>query len=57
MVLYCIKGPTTVFLPDTTETFRIEDEEVFYLPPHTKYQFINYNQWPITVYFAIAKGL
>jgi len=57
MVLYAVKGPITVFLPDTIETFRVNNEDILYLPPHTKYQFINYNQWPIIGYFSVAKEL
>lgn len=56
-VIYAVKGPIIVFLPDTVETFYMKDGDVFYLPPNTKHQFINYNKSPIVGYFAIAKNL
>ena len=56
-VIYGVKGPITVFLPDTVETFQVEEGDVMYLPPRTKHQFINYNSGPIIGYFAIAKDL
>ena len=56
-VIYGVKGPITVFLPETTETYCIEEGDVMYLPPGAKHQFINYNRSPIIGYFAIAKSL
>lgn len=56
-VIYGVKGPTTVFLPDTTETFQVQDGAVLYLPPRVRHQFINYNRWPIIGYFAVAREL
>ncbi len=55
--IYCVRGPLTVFLPDTIETFQVEEGEIMYLPPKTRHQFINYNRYPVIGYFAIAKGL
>lgn len=55
--IYGVRGPITVFLPDAVETFQVKDGDVLYLPPHTRHQFINYNQWPIVGYFAIAGEL
>lgn len=57
MAIYGVQGPIMVFLPDTEQTFRINDGDVLYLPPNTKHQFINYNSRPIIGYFAIAKEL
>lgn len=57
MVIYGIKGPITVFLTETSETFQVKDGDVFYLPPNTKHRFINYNSRPIIGYFAIARDL
>ena len=55
MALYCTQGPITVFLPDTDETFHMQETEVLYIPPKHRYQFINYNDKPIKAYFAISK--
>jgi len=55
--IYAVQGPIVVFLPDTQETFRIQEGDVLYLPAHTKHQFINYNARPIIGYFAIGGEL
>lgn len=57
MVIYGTKGPITVFLPITTETFQIEEGDIMYLPPRTRYQFINYNSGPIVGYFTVARNI
>jgi len=56
-VIYCIRGPITVFLPDNAETHQVKDGDILYLAPGTRHRFINYNSHPIVGYFAIAQEL
>ena len=53
--LYCIDGPATLFLPELNLTFHMQPTEVLYIPPKHRYQFINYNDKPLKVYFAVSK--
>ena len=53
--LYCMSGPATVFLPDTDETFHVQPTEVLYVPPNHRYRFINYNDRPLSLYFAVSR--
>jgi len=53
-VFYVEAGPVTFFLPDTFDTFLVEEGEAMYIPEGTRYQCINYNDKPIKVIFSIA---
>ncbi|OFX15925.1 MAG: hypothetical protein A2Z18_00055 [Armatimonadetes bacterium RBG_16_58_9] len=56
-VIYGVRGPITVFFPDTQEVFQVQEGEMMYIPPHSRHQFINYNSSAIIGYFVAAKEL
>lgn len=56
-VLWVEKGPITVLLPDTQETFDIQENEAMFLPVKTRYQLINYTEDQVKMIFCIAPGL
>ena len=53
--LYCIDGPITVNLTDLQESYVLEPEDSFFLPAHTKYQLVNFENHAVKVVFAVTK--
>ena len=56
-VLFVEKGPITILLPDSSEAFDVQEEEVMFLPEGVKYQLINYTNDFIKAIFSIAPNL
>lgn len=56
-LLYIQKGPITVFLPDTSEAFNIQNEDAMLIPEGIKYQLINYTSDLVKAIFCIGPGL
>jgi mannose-6-phosphate isomerase-like protein (cupin superfamily) len=56
-LLYIDKGPITIYLPDTTEAFDVQESEAFFIPEGVRYQLINYTAGAVRAIFAIAPGL
>jgi gentisate 1,2-dioxygenase len=50
-------GPITVFLPDTKDTFDIQEDEAMFVPEGVSYQLINYSDHTVKAIFSIAPGL
>jgi gentisate 1,2-dioxygenase len=53
-VIYVERGPITFFLPETGETFLVQEGEAMYLPEGTCYQCINYQAYFVKGIFMIA---
>lgn len=51
---YVERGPITFFLPDTGQTFDVQEKEVMFMPEGTRYQLINYTAGQVKAVFAIA---
>jgi mannose-6-phosphate isomerase-like protein (cupin superfamily) len=56
-VVFVEQGPITFFLPDTSETFDVQEEEAMFIPEGVRYQLVNYTAGIVKALFAIAPRL
>lgn len=56
-VIFVVKGPITVYLPNTEEAFIINEEDTMFLPEGTPYRLMNFTAKPVKAIFGIAPDL
>lgn len=56
-VIFVVKGPITVYLPNTKEAFIINEEDTMFLPEGTPYRLMNFTAKPVKAIFGIAPDL
>ena len=56
-VMYVENGPITVFLPDSEETFEVQEGEAVFIPEKTRHLYINYGGSVVKGIFSVAPNL
>jgi quercetin dioxygenase-like cupin family protein len=53
-VFYVLEGPVAISLPDTRETFEVQEGDAFLIPEGTRHQYANFTDKTIRAVFAVA---